>query len=63
MHDRELLREHRIGPGARWSKSKEALAADARYKALPRDGREKLFRAYVAEQEACHWTPALTPSG
>ncbi|BDA46960.1 Transcription elongation regulator 1 [Coccomyxa sp. Obi] len=49
---RELLKQHKVGPDARWSKTKEALAADARYKELPRDDRERLFRAYVAEQEA-----------
>ena len=48
---RDLLREKKVGPGARWSKLKEQLAGDARYKALPRESREHLFRAFVAEAE------------
>lgn len=48
---RELLLEKKTGAGSRWSKSKEALSGDARYKALPRDSREALFRQFVAEQE------------
>jgi hypothetical protein len=51
---RELLRQHKVGPDARWSKTKEVLAADERYKALPRDDRERLFRVYVGEQEVRH---------
>ncbi len=60
---RELLRQHKVGPDARWSKTKEALAADDRYKALPRDDRERLFRAYVAEQEVCSFahSPSFPP--
>ena len=41
-----------MGPGARWSRTKEAVAGDRRYRALPREAREALFRAYVAEAEA-----------
>lgn len=48
---RELLRERKVGPGARWSKFKEAAASDERYRALPRESREALFRTYVAEAE------------
>lgn len=51
LQTRELLKQHKVGPDARWSKTKEVLAADARYKDLPRDDRERLFRAFVAEQE------------
>jgi hypothetical protein len=51
MPHRELLRERKIGPTARWSKTKEALSSDTRYKAVPRDAREQLFRQYIAEQE------------
>ena len=51
LRTRELLKQHKVGPDARWSKTKEVLAADARYKELPRDDREALFRAYVTEQE------------
>ena len=40
-----------MGPGARWSKLKEQLAGDPRYKALPREAREQQFRAFVAEAE------------
>lgn len=48
---REMLRESKVGPGARWSKVKETVSGDARYRALPRDAREPLFRAFVAEAE------------
>lgn len=44
--------------GARWSKTKDSLAGDKRYKALARDQREQIFRQYVAEQEVC--TAAVT---
>ena len=49
---RALLAERGAHTGMRWSKLKEALAKDKRYKALPRDLRETLFRTYVAEKEA-----------
>ncbi len=38
-----------MGSTSRWSKTKEALGKDPRYKAVPRDQREQLFRAYAAE--------------
>jgi hypothetical protein len=50
---RELLRDKGVGPGARWSKSKELLAGDERYRALPREAREAVFRAFIAEAEVC----------
>lgn len=40
-----------MAAGARWSKTKDSLAGDSRYKAMHRDQREALFRQYVAEQE------------
>ncbi|CAL5224177.1 g6817 [Coccomyxa viridis] len=48
---RELLKENKVAAGARWSKTKDSLAGDKRYKALARDQRERIFRQYVAEQE------------
>lgn len=36
---RALLRERGVGAGARWSRTKEDLAGDPRYRALPRDDR------------------------
>ena len=56
---RELLKEKKVAAGARWSKTKESLAGDKRYKTLSRDQREHIFRQYVAEQEVC--TAAFTP--
>jgi hypothetical protein len=50
---RELLKEKKVAAGARWSKTKDSLADDNRYRALSRDQREILFRKYVAEQEVC----------
>ena len=47
-----------MAAGARWSKTKDSLAGDKRYKALARDQREHLFRQYVAEREVC--TAAVT---
>ena len=55
---RELLKEKKVAAGARWSKTKDSLAGDKRYKALARDQREHIFRQYVAEQEVC--TAAVT---
>ncbi|GAB4818752.1 hypothetical protein N2152v2_005798 [Parachlorella kessleri] len=49
---RALLKEHGVGSTSRWSKTKEALGKDPRYKAVPRDQREQLFRAYAAELQA-----------
>ena len=40
----------KIHGSSRWSKSKDSLARDDRYKALPRDLREKTFRDFVADQ-------------
>ena len=42
-----------MAAGARWSKTKDSLAGDKRYKALARNQRELLFRQYVGEQEVC----------
>lgn len=36
---RALLRERGVGAGARWSRTKDDLAGDPRYQALPRDER------------------------
>ena len=55
---RKLLGEKKVAAGARWSKTKDSLAGDKRYKALARDLREQVFRQYVAEQEVC--TSAVT---
>ena len=46
---RALLKEHGVGSTSRWSKTKEAIAKEPRYKAVPRDQREQLFRVYTAE--------------
>eukprot|EP00884_Botryococcus_braunii_P003278 jgi/Botrbrau1/12951/Bobra.154_2s0011.1 len=46
-----LLQERRMEAGARWSKVKPAISSDPRYKAVPRDEREHLFRTYLEEQE------------
>lgn len=51
---RDLLKEKKVAAGARWSKTKDSLASDRRYKALARDVREQIFRKYVAEQEVCN---------
>lgn len=40
-----------MGAGARWSKTREELAGEARLQAVPRGDREALFRTYVAEQD------------
>ncbi|GBG69078.1 hypothetical protein CBR_g3777 [Chara braunii] len=56
---KELLNEKKeiVTSTARWSKTKDSLRDDPRYKALPRAEREAIFRAHVAallaaEQEA-----------
>jgi len=36
---------------ARWSKARDAMKKDARYDALSRDDRDRIFKAYVAEVE------------
>lgn len=46
---RALLRETCVASTSRWSKTKDSLADDPRYKALDRDVRERVFREYVAE--------------
>jgi hypothetical protein len=38
-----------VASSSRWSKTKDAVGKDKRYKAVPRDQREALFRAYTAE--------------
>ena len=40
-----------MGAGARWSKTREELAGEARFQAVLRGDREALFHAYVAEQD------------
>ena len=47
---RSLLISAGISGSSRWSKTKDTLAKDPRYKAVPRDSREKLFRAFVASR-------------
>ena len=51
---RDLLKDKKVAAGARWSRTKDSLASDRRYKALARDVREQIFRKYVAEQEVCN---------
>lgn len=46
---RALLQEHKVESGARWSKTKSAISGDPRYKAVPREEREKLFNAFLDE--------------
>lgn len=36
---------------SRWSKQRDAMAKDPRYKALDRSSRDRIFKAYVAEVE------------
>lgn len=48
---RSLLAESGINGSSRWSKYKDLLAKDRRYKAVERDARERLFRDFVAEQK------------
>ena len=51
-----------MGAGARWSKTKEDLAGEPRFQAVPRADREALFREYVAEQDVrrCGAGPCLS---
>lgn len=37
---------------ARWSKQRDAMAKDPRYKVLQRADRDRIFKAYVAQIEA-----------
>ncbi|KAK9829764.1 hypothetical protein WJX72_007763 [[Myrmecia] bisecta] len=49
---RALLAESGVDAKARWSKTKDQVGSDARYRGLPREEREPAFRAYVAELQA-----------
>ena len=48
---RKLLSDSGINGSSRWSKSKDTLSKDKRYKAMPREHREKLFRDFIAQQK------------
>lgn len=50
---RALLEEKGVTSSSRWSKQRDAMAKDARYKALKRPDRDRVFKAYVAELEVC----------
>jgi FF domain len=50
---RALLEEKSVTSSSRWSKQRDAMAKDARYKALKRPDRDQVFKAYVAELEVC----------
>ena len=46
---------------SRYSRTREGLRSDARYKAMPRDAREPAFKQYTAELQVCG-RPASTSS-
>ena len=50
---RALLVSSGINGSSRWSRSKDSLAKDSRFKAVAKDSREQLFRDFVAEQKVC----------
>ena len=57
MYCRALLAEKGAHAAMRWSKLKESMAKDKRYRAMPREQREPIFKAFVAEKQvsiACH---------
>lgn len=49
---RALLAEKGANAGSRWHKLSHAMAKDRRYRALHKDLREPLFKAYLAEKQA-----------
>lgn len=49
--NRALLEERGVHSSARWSKARDVMKKDARYDALSRDDRDRIFKAYVAEVE------------
>lgn len=51
MYYRALLEEKGVTSSSRWSKQRDAMSNDARYKALDRSARDRIFKAYVAETE------------
>lgn len=53
MACRQLLVDSGVTATSRYSKTKEGLRSDARYKAMPRDAREPAFKHYLAELQVC----------
>lgn len=58
---RLLLAEKKVGPGMRWSKARDLLGRETRYRALPRDQREPVFTAFVSELKARPGVPVSLP--
>ena len=50
---RQLLVDCGVTSASRYSKTREGLRSDARYKAMPRDAREPAFKQYTAELQVC----------
>lgn len=58
LHEcRQLLVDCGVTSTARYSKTREGLRGDARYKAMPRDAREPAFKQYTAELQVCMAPP------
>lgn len=57
---RQLLVDCGVTATSRYSKTREGLRSDARYKAMPRDAREAAFKHFTAELQVCrHLYPTL----
>lgn len=50
---RQLLVDCGVTATSRYSKTREGLRSDARYKAMPRDAREAAFKHFTAELQVC----------
>ena len=49
MGCRDLLKDSDVSTLSRWSKVKDSLRSDKRYKALPSAEREATFKQYLAD--------------